>query len=428
MKMLSRIGMVGMAVILLLLSLAVGCGDDDDELVPLAEPTVEQQSTLAPSEHMEEAVIKIGNHTDKTGPGTNAMQYVNMALADTIEYYNENNLIPGVEVELIEYDGQADPSKDLPGYEWLKQRGADLITTWYPAVAMTLKSHVEEDGIPLFAGIVRKEILSPPEHLFITSTLLDDTGWTMIKWVAENHWDYQTNGPAKIGGACWDVDDGSVIFDAIERYAELHPEQMEWVSGHITTVGSFTWSAEVEALKNCDYIWLPFLPGAFIREYYQAGHKTATFLGSDAQLTFLGMIRDMDLFDELDGSLFLMINEWWNEEGEFPDMINQLVRDKHPDSYETIIQAGKGYMAVMNSVFIIEIIKSAADAVGPENLDSAAIYEAAQSATLMLDGVQRLSYSETKRTSPDRVAVFEVRGADEDIFRITDWFPVDTPP
>jgi len=427
MKMLSRIGMVGMAAILLSLSVGCGGGDDGDDLEPLAKPTVEQQSTLAPSEYLEDVVITIGNHTDKTGVGANAMQYVDMALADTIEYYNENNLIPGVEVKLIEYDGQADPSRDLSGYEWLKHRGADLITAWYPAVAMTLKSHVEEDGIPLFATIVRKEILYPPEHMFITSTLQDDTGWTIAKWVAENHWDYQTKGPAKIGGACWDVDDGGIIFDAIERYAELHPDQIEWVSGHITTVGTFTWPAEVEALKNCDYIWIPYMPWTFVKEYYKAGHSTATFLGCDAQLTFLGLIRDMDLMDELDGSLFLQINEWWNEEGEFPDLLNQLVRDKHPDSYETIIRSGKGYMAVMNTVLIMEIIKSAADAVGPENVDSAVIYEAAQSTTLMFDGVQRLSFSETKRSSPDRVAVFEVRGAEEDVFRITDWFPVETP-
>ena len=62
MKMPSRMGMIGMAVILLFFSLSVGCGggDDDGELVPLAEPTGQQQSTLAPSEHLEDVVKGYG--------------------------------------------------------------------------------------------------------------------------------------------------------------------------------------------------------------------------------------------------------------------------------------------------------------------------------------------------------------------------------
>ncbi len=46
MKMLGRMGMIGMAVTLLLLSLSVGCGGDGGNLAPLGEPTVEQPSTL----------------------------------------------------------------------------------------------------------------------------------------------------------------------------------------------------------------------------------------------------------------------------------------------------------------------------------------------------------------------------------------------
>lgn len=169
------------------------------------------------------------------------------------------------------------------------------------------------------------------------------------------------------------------------------------------------------------------LMGNFVREYSRAGYS-AKFLGTDAHTAFFGLIKDMGLWDEIDGSLFLMISEWWNEDSELISLVDQLLHENHPDAVEEIKQTGKGYLSVINAVQILEIIKAATQAVGPENLDSQAIYDAAQSFTLMLDGLQRFSFSETKRTSPDRVAIYETRGDEESIVRVSDWVPAETPP
>ncbi len=92
-----RMWMTGIALILPLLSLFVGCGDSDDEgdPIPLAEPTVEQQSTMASPESLEEVVITIGNLSDLTGTSARVIEVVNMALEDMVEHYN--NLISGVQ-------------------------------------------------------------------------------------------------------------------------------------------------------------------------------------------------------------------------------------------------------------------------------------------------------------------------------------------
>ncbi|NQT73005.1 MAG: ABC transporter substrate-binding protein [Chloroflexi bacterium] len=71
--------------------------------------------------------ITIGNLSDLTGVSSNAMGVVNIALEDTVEYYNERNLIPGVELEVITYDGQYNPSNDIPGYEWLKELAEPIV-------------------------------------------------------------------------------------------------------------------------------------------------------------------------------------------------------------------------------------------------------------------------------------------------------------
>lgn len=423
MKTSGKLGTVLSLFLLLSILALVACNGDDGD--GEEDPAPVTQSTETPPT-VGEAVITIGNHTDKTGVAANALQYIDMAMADIIDYYMDNNLIPGVEVKLVEYDGQADPSRDLPGYEWLKARGADVITAWFPAVAVTLRPYVDADGIPMFGTIVRNEVLYPPGHLFITSALLENQAWTMIKWIMENDWDYQTKGPAKVGGVCWDTDDCDIYFKTFEKYAELYPEQVEWMGDHIAPAATFLWASEVESLRDADYIWVPNQMAGFARDFRQAGH-TAKFLGTSAHLAFWGLIEDMGLWEEIDGSLFLSDTEWWDETGDVPDFINQLLYDNHPDSVDDFTR-NKSYFAAINVMYIMEIIKAAAEAVGPENVDSQAIYDAAQSATLSFDGLQRHSYTDTKRASLDRAAVYEAVAAERNIVRVSEWIPIEAAP
>ncbi|NQT74268.1 MAG: hypothetical protein HQ553_16105, partial [Chloroflexi bacterium] len=102
----SRIGMIGMAVMLLLLSLSIGCTSGEPSPSPLVRPTATPEMPETPPD----VVITIGNLSDLTGVSSNAMVYINMALDDLIKYYNENNLIPGVRLNVITYDGQMNPA------------------------------------------------------------------------------------------------------------------------------------------------------------------------------------------------------------------------------------------------------------------------------------------------------------------------------
>ena len=131
--------------ILLVAILLVGtlaCGSDNAEKSPSA--------SMPSKEPIESIIITIGNLTDKTGPSANAMSIIDKALADVVQYYNDQDLIPGVSLEIQEYDGRYDPSADIPGYIWLKENGADLIWTGAPATPTTLESRVNEDQILLF--------------------------------------------------------------------------------------------------------------------------------------------------------------------------------------------------------------------------------------------------------------------------------------
>ncbi|MCP4607431.1 MAG: ABC transporter substrate-binding protein, partial [Planctomycetes bacterium] len=126
---------------------SIACESDSEEAN--TEPVVQPSSPIS-SELQEPVKITIGNHTDVTGPASNAMEFITMALEDMVEYYNDQDLIPGVKFEVITYDGQYDPARDISGYEWLKEQGADLITTAVGPTAMILKSHLGNDRMALF--------------------------------------------------------------------------------------------------------------------------------------------------------------------------------------------------------------------------------------------------------------------------------------
>ncbi|MFO8010502.1 MAG: ABC transporter substrate-binding protein [Dehalococcoidia bacterium] len=421
---------LSLVIILILLPFLFACSDDGKTEEPPVTKTEEPTATVEPTNEPEEPVIiTFGNLSDFTGPAASVMEPINMAVDDVVEYFNEQNLIPGVKLEVVTYDGQYDPANGIPGYEWLKERGADVILC-DAATGPPLVPRATKDEVPVFMHNAPEDVLDPAGYVFATGVSPESLGYTMLGWIIENDWDHVTNGPAKIGAAGWDDGVTQGIIDAMENYAQAHPDQFEFVGGFITSMANFDWSTEVEALKNCDYI---FPPGAimfsFAEQYRSAGY-TAKFLGGSPQAAFMGMIYDAQMWDEIDGSLFFLETRWWtDEEGSLLELTKQLLYENHADSAEKIKRTGNGYMVVAQIYMILDLIKTAAEAVGPENLDSKAIYDAAQSWTMTVDGIERYSTNETKRNPPNYVGVYEAAGADKNLFRADpDWVPLKREP
>ncbi len=373
---------------------------------------------------MQEPVkITIGNLSDITGPASNILRVTDTALGDMIRYYNENNLIPGVELEVVSYDGQLDPAKDIPGYEWLKGQGADLIFTAVPDTPLTLKAIVDKDKMPLFAASGYQEMLDPPGYVFVMGTIPGHQAYTILNWIAENDWDYESNGPAKIGGASWLDGYSQSFIGAMEKYAEAHPDRFEWIGGYFTNF-AFTWGTEVEALRDCDYVFPCVMPIAFMKEYRSAD-CTAKFVGADVHTSFFHMIKEAELWDGIDGMLFVGTSLWWNEDEELINLTKKLLYENHPDEAEEIKQGGVAYTSTSTIFYpMFEMIADAVETVGAENFNSQALYDAAISYSLEVDGIERSGFDETKRYGASNYVIYRASAADEDIVRADEnWIP-----
>ena len=255
---------MGMVLSILLLSMPflVNCGGsngDEDTSDPVSNGTVSTSSGPV--------VITIGNHNDMTGVGSTAVKVITKALEDMAAYYSDQELIPGVKFEVVTFDGSYDPNLDIPGYEQLKAQGADLIFTGVSPTSVNLKPLLEMDKMLLFVIAPAAEAFEPPGWVIAPGqALIRDGATTLMKWIAENDPDFPKDRPAKIGGAFWDEAYGQDCLAGAEEYAKAHPDQYEWVGGYLSD-WNFLWSEEVEALKECDYLFPAIPPTQFIRPH-----------------------------------------------------------------------------------------------------------------------------------------------------------------
>lgn len=415
-----------MLMVLLLLAACGGGGDGEDK----TNQTDQTKTTAATTDTSsgKEVTIVIGNLTDVTGVSSAAQEILNIALKDAVGYFNDQKLIPNATLKIVTYDGQFDPAKDMPGYEWLKERGAKLIVTGVTSTPVTLKDTVNKEHIPLFCLSGVLETLSPPGYVFAPATLTEHEQMTLIKWVAEHDWDYKTKGPAKIGAASWAEPNSLNAVKTLETYVKAHPDQFQWVGTYLTQVGSFNWSSEAEALKDCDYVFANAPIMSFVREYRMIGGK-GKFLGGGPHIALMKGIYDASLWDEIDGMLFASPAAWWGEDDMLAELRETLLYQNNPGKAKEIKQNGGAYNGFDNYYVVLDIVRKATEAVGAENVTSEEIYKAATSYSLTINGIERYSFTETKRNSCNYYCILRADKNREDLVRTDpNWYPTQTEP
>jgi len=372
--------------------------------------------------------ITIGHISDMTGPASTALVPINHAMDDIARYYNEEELIPGVELRVVHYDARYDPSRDIPGWDWVKGKGAKVAVTALPTTAQTLARLTSTEKMPLWAFTPSDPLLASPEWVFLANLPTSALVKTLLEWISENDPDYPTDRPAKIGSAGWEEPYALDCRNAVRDYAQDHPDKFEWVGGYIAPMGVMTWSGEVAALKDCDYLWPPTTGTGittFMQEFRNRGY-TAKFIGTDSNAAYRGLIVDSVGYEAVDGMLLSLPTRWWNETGEVINLAKQLLNRYHSAEAADIIYAGIGYCGGFHQGYAFyQILEEAINQVGAENFDGQAFYDTAIDFTMTTwEGYETWGFSQTKRYTWDYVGIYEYSAAEEDIVRkVTEWLP-----
>ena len=403
-----------------LLTLVFACNDSDDGTQNLQskpastqEPTQESAST---PQEKEDAVITIGTLTDLTGVAASALQDIGIALDDTVKYYNQENLIPGVELKVVKYDTYYDYSRFLPGYEWVREKGADVVINFLPPGPEILKPRANRDKCPVFTmtAPVRPGELDG-SYIYGLATAPTYEAYTLLNWLPDNDPDFPKDRPARIGGTAYAESYSNILYDAAKEYCKAHPEQYTWENDFITDF-KFTWDIELEGLKDCDYIFIPAPPMSFVREYREKGYE-AKLLWTEVHAPFLGMFNEnkLDMWDEIDGSYLILSSGWYNDYGDpVSVMINSVLDQNHSEKEaEELRSNGGAYRTVMRADMICDAIKKTVERVGAKKFNSETLTQTLNSWSFRYGDIEDFcTFTDTKRFSQNYYLIFEVQ-ADE---------------
>jgi len=372
----------------------------------------------------QEVTITIGELTDLTGPAATSTVYLHYALADTIRYYNEEGLIPGVRLKLISWDTQYNTARTLPGYDWLKERGTDIVVAYIANDAEILKPFAERDKIPVVSFSPTDPMLEPPGWVFCFSARYAEQQRLLLKWISENHWDYGKGIP-KVGFLALNVASGVDQQKAFKEYAQAHSDKFDLVQCALVPPGTQSYSAQVGALKDCDYIEVVTLTmGPFIRDYRARGYDRATFLSDSSGSSWLGLLRDMlGDWQALDGFLSLYIAPTWGEPNPTVELGERLLRDyRSTREVQKTIHSGQNYIGVIPFFLaLLQAIEKAVAEVGAQNFDGQAFYNVALDFEVQLEGCPKYRFTETERWCVRKAAVYKWSAVAEGPVRLSDW-------
>jgi len=370
--------------------------------------------------------ILIGLITDVTGVAGNVLSSSQYAVQDLARYINEDNPIPGARIKVAVWDCRYDPSRDIPGYDWLKGLGAKVIIAFLPGSAETLAPFAKRDKIPIVTQAADKAYTEPPGWVFCLNAYMTDKPPTLMKWLSERWPNYPTR--PKIGYVGWNLPGELQASGAMKKYCQANPEEFEWVGAHLTPTGNMIWSGQIKALKDCDYIYVGGGSAAnavFVRDFRSRGY-TATFMSCEIMSCGRGLFIDMCGWDAMDGTIEMMGSRWWNETSyPIPKLANELIHRYHPGEAQDIIHMGLIYIGAFHGYYVFyDILRQAIEEVGAENFDSQAFYDKAIKFKKNYEGFSKFEFSEVERVPMKSQAVYRWSADEGDLVRVSDWLPL----
>jgi len=384
-------------------------------------------SLVACSEEEEEGdktTIDLAMLIPLSGPAASAYQPMIACWEAFCDYINTEDPIPGIELDVIEYDTQYSPAEAIPGYQWLQDQGAKFITWTDTQAAETLKDRADEDHYIIFAGGCTDVITANPGYIFAFQPAYSQQTETFMKWLEDSWPDYPTK--PKVGCFGWNITYGIDHNKGAKEYAEANPDKFEWVGTYLAPYGTSTWSSEVESLKDCDYVICgAFAGGAagFINEFRAKGYTGRT-VHTDSNMGFWDVYLAACGEEYLNGAIWLN-NTGYPKTDTYPtiELLNDIVDSAGTavqDAIDTLPQVVTACFLQFN--YLVEMLREAVDQVeNPDDIDGDLLYDIITTMDFELTGYPSLGYTSTLRVSQLAGKVFEYSELAGDFHEVHSW-------
>jgi hypothetical protein len=342
----------------------------------------------------EQETILIGIMADFTGTAGTAMQ---PTVEATEEYLtkvlpNSDNPLPGVKVRFTRFDTQLDYSKITGGYEELKSRGVDMMIIMNAQDKELLGTRPNEDGIPCIGT------------MGLQSNLTDDwaiTTWSPIQSQGEvemlfimDDWDYEGTGRSpKVGHVGYTLVSSTYYQEGIDKVRNdpAYAGKITWGGFERGALGNVVWTSEVGRLKSCDYIVVSTagaMVSSFVSQARAAGYTGKFITGMEGFPGFWNLVTDemAGSLDELYGCYYVAWWPWWDENVPMIQEVKDYIATYHASNADELLHSSACISGWELGKAIEQAIRNAIDAVGAENVDSAALRDGLFSINVQFPG------------------------------------------
>jgi ABC-type branched-subunit amino acid transport system substrate-binding protein len=363
-------------------------------------------------------VVEIGALPVLTGGGGSADQPCFLAFQDYIKYFNEEERIPGVTVELVWRDSATDIQRFLSGYGMLADRGVSVIWSDLTIAYGGLGARLEKDQIPLFAGGATATAVYPPGWIFDAWSTEGESAVVVLDYFNEN---WGEDRPPRLQLFVSETTFGREPAGEMTKYAESAGfEVLPLEISPLVVIDATTQLIRIQE-RGADLVYIQNIftaGGPIMRDVERLGLQDKMQFGGTAWVLGGQLIQMAPVGAE---GFLSPRGLPWIDETEIPGVktLVDMEMKYHGEVYKAPeYQAGWVYAAIT-----CEAVRRAIEEVGVENLDGAVVKRAFEN---MKDfdaaGMVKITYGPEDRRGCQRFAPYQVQGGN--IVRVSDFVEV----
>jgi len=361
----------------------------------------------------EEKKVSIGWLVGLTGPAASAGRYPHMVLVDYIKYANEEELIPGVPIDLVWTDTRNEVAMDISAYRKFADRGVPIMISM--CESEVFKNWLEKDEVPMLSMVLSEAAIYPPGWIYSAYPTWAEEFAVWCEWIMEN---WEEDRPPRVARMGPDILAGPHALEPAVDYAEnigiemLPSEYVPYVPLDVST--------QLLRLKQrgADYvyispIWTVAVP--ILKDAQRLGLMDRMNFGGSENTQSEGMIKAAGAAAE--GYTVPRAVPWWGE-SEFPGI--EMMKDSRKRYGAEYDFQGDDVHGVVFGAIAVEALKRAIEEVGYENLDGHAVKRALDSIVdFDVYGLKNITYTPEDRRGSIKVRIYQVQ--DGKPVPVSDW-------
>jgi len=372
-------------------------------------------TSCAPGPTVGGKTVQVAAIWGMTGPAAASLQIQTAAMEDYFRYFNEQEAIPGVSIDLTWADDVLQMPLLYSHYERFIERGMPLIFMEEATGLVGLKDRFEKDKVVIvMPGSGYQEANYPPGWRYGATPTIAEQAAVVLEHFREN---WQEDRAPRLVFVGMDSPWGREPEYVTEYARSLGFEVLPLEITPFVTLDATTHLIRLSG-EGVDLVYIQALPmasGPILRD--------AERLGLLGQMQFAGHQSSMgERVIQMTGAAsegYLMPRPFpWFDETEIPGI--ELILDTQMKYHGKVTREGEVFFAWASSVVVCEAMKRAIENVGYENLDGTAIKEGMDSIKdFDVHGLATITYTPDDHRGVTKVAIYQVK--EGKIVRVTDW-------